>query len=146
MNVPNSIYGGDERQCSIYSSTISITAPSEIEFDFDDKFAKSRVYRRMLSQAMTKMMASDVEAIEGDLIDVSDVTSAAVRLFEGLVVSQGQAKVLGKEHVDTLDSIYWLARTLHNQQKYTEAEGLFRESVQRQNERNKSMPTLSNMR
>jgi hypothetical protein len=38
--------------------------------------------------------------------------------------------VLGAEHVDTLESKYWLAVTLHKQQKYAEAEQLLRQSVQ----------------
>ena len=36
--------------------------------------------------------------------------------------AQGQEKVLGKEHKDTLDSKYWLGITLYKQQKYQEAE------------------------
>ena len=43
---------------------------------------------------------------------------------------QGREKVLGKEHVGTLSSKHWLAVTLFKQQKYTEAERLFQESVQ----------------
>ncbi|KAL8909888.1 MAG: hypothetical protein Q9171_004801 [Xanthocarpia ochracea] len=43
---------------------------------------------------------------------------------------QERGRVLGKEHVDTLDSKYWLADTLYRQQKYPEAEELFRQSVQ----------------
>ena len=38
--------------------------------------------------------------------------------------------MLGKEHVDTLWSKYWLAHTFYNQQKYPEAEELFRQSTQ----------------
>ena len=43
---------------------------------------------------------------------------------------QQREKVLGAEHVDTLDSKYWLACTLHKQQKYNEAAQLLRQSVQ----------------
>jgi Tfp pilus assembly protein PilF len=105
MNVPNSIYGGDERERSIYSTAISLVAPSEIEFDFDDQIVNSRVYRRMLAQAMMKTTPSDIEVIEGDLIDFSDVatiketaiqkeeTSSAVRLLEGLVISKQEQNV-----------------------------------------------------
>ena len=104
MNVPNSIYGGDERERSIYSTTISLAAPSEMEFDFDDQIVNSRVYRRMLAQAMTKTTPSDVEVIEGDLIDFSDVAtnketgiqkepSSTVRLLEGLVISEQEQNV-----------------------------------------------------
>jgi len=71
MNVPNSIYGGDERERSIHSTAISVAAASEIEFDFDDQIVNARVYRRMLAQAVTKTMASDVEAIEGDSVNDS---------------------------------------------------------------------------
>jgi hypothetical protein len=39
-------------------------------------------------------------------------------------------KVLGAEHVNTLDSKYWLAATLHGQQKYAEAEQLLRQSAE----------------
>ena len=38
--------------------------------------------------------------------------------------------MLGKEHIDTLVSKYGLAVTLHQQQKYPEAEQLFRQSAQ----------------
>jgi TolA-binding protein len=105
MNVPNSIYGGDERERSIYSAAISLATPSEIEFDFDDQIVNSRVYRRMLAQAMTKTTASDVEVIEGDLINFVDVatiketaiqneeTSFAIRLLEGLVISDQEQNV-----------------------------------------------------
>ncbi|PMD16650.1 hypothetical protein NA56DRAFT_752922 [Hyaloscypha hepaticicola] len=141
MNVPNSIYGGGGRERSIYPSAISVAGSSGIEFDFDDQIVNSKVYKRMLAQAMTKTMASDVEAIEGDVIDSSGVAtiketaiqkeeaSAAARLLEGLVISQGPEKVLSKEHIDTFDSKFWLAKALHSQQKYTEAEEFFRESV-----------------
>jgi len=45
--------------------------------------------------------------------------------------TQEREKVLGKEHVDTLESKYWLAGTLHWQQKHIEAEELLRQSVQK---------------
>jgi tetratricopeptide (TPR) repeat protein len=105
MNVPNSIYGGDEEERNIYSAAVSLAAPSEIEFDFDDQIVNSRVYRRMLAQAMTKTMTSDVEVIEGDLISFADVatiketaiqkeeTSSAARLLEGLVISEQEQNV-----------------------------------------------------
>lgn len=41
-----------------------------------------------------------------------------------------QEKILGKEHVDTLESKHGLAFALHEQQKYSEAEQLFRQSLQ----------------
>jgi hypothetical protein len=40
--------------------------------------------------------------------------------------------VLGAKHVNTLYSKYWLALTLHDQQKYVEAVQLLRQSVQQQ--------------
>ncbi|KAL9627573.1 MAG: hypothetical protein Q9164_007567, partial [Protoblastenia rupestris] len=43
---------------------------------------------------------------------------------------QEREKVLGKEHVDTFESKYWLAYILYKQQKYPEAEELFQQSVQ----------------
>ncbi len=69
--VPRSIYGGDDNK-SIYSTDPSMMAPSELEFDFDDQTVSSKVYRRMLAQAMQKKPASDVNVVEGDLIDLSD--------------------------------------------------------------------------
>ena len=146
MNVPNSIYGGDERERSIHSTAVSVAATPEIEFDFDDQIFNSRVYRRVLAREMTKTMhvASDVEAIEGDLNDFSDAatmketgiqkeeTSAAARLSEGLVVPQGRENAPVEENVNKLNSKYWLAMTLHKQERHTEAEGLFRETAQGQ--------------
>lgn len=76
-------------------------APSDQEFDFDDQLVNSKVYRKLLAQAMAKGSLGPSEAIEveGDLIDFSDeatvkgnhefqeeVTGTA-RLLEGLVMS-----------------------------------------------------------
>jgi hypothetical protein len=44
--------------------------------------------------------------------------------------AQQREKVLGTDHVKTLESKYQLAVTLHKQQKYAEAEQLLRQSVQ----------------
>ena len=53
----------------------------------------------------------------------------AEQLFRQVV--QQREKVLGTEHKDTLNTKYWLARTLYEQQgKYDEAEQLFRQVVQ----------------
>jgi TolA-binding protein len=41
-----------------------------------------------------------------------------------------QREVLGAEHVNTLESKYWLAVTLHSQNQYVEAEQLLRQSAQ----------------
>jgi uncharacterized FlgJ-related protein len=43
---------------------------------------------------------------------------------------QHREKVLGADHEDTLKSKDWLVSTLHEQQKYGEAEQLLRQSVQ----------------
>lgn len=53
---------------------------------------------------------------------------AAEELLQKAV--QGQEKVLGKEHSETLNSKYCLALILHQQQKYQKAEELLREAVQ----------------
>jgi serine/threonine protein kinase/tetratricopeptide (TPR) repeat protein len=45
---------------------------------------------------------------------------------------QQREKVLGAEHVDTLESKLWLARTLDEQQKYAEVEQVLRQLVQQQ--------------
>ena len=45
---------------------------------------------------------------------------------------QGEEKVLGKEHNDTLDSKYWLGLALFRQQKHQEAEKVLRQAVQGQ--------------
>ena len=44
--------------------------------------------------------------------------------------TQKREKALGKEHVNTIESRYWLALTLYQQEKYSEAEQLFQQSVQ----------------
>ena len=54
--------------------------------------------------------------------------SEAEQLFRRAV--QGQEKVLGKEHIDTINSEQWLALLLYNQKNYPEAEQLLRQTVQ----------------
>lgn len=110
IEAPTSIYGKDNREGSIYSTDISVNAPSELEFDFDDQIVNSKVYRRMLAQAMAKGNLGPTEIIEGDLIDFSDeatlkgrpaeeedVTDGAAKLLEGLVMSNVDEVAARKE-------------------------------------------------
>lgn len=101
INAPTSIYNKDDNEGSIYSTDISVIAPSEQEFDFDDQIVNSKVYRKLLAQAMAKgNLGPPVSVdVEGDLIDFSDeatlkaretqeeTTEGAARLLEGLVMS-----------------------------------------------------------
>ena len=49
-----------------------VTGTSELEFEFDDMFVNSRVYRRVLASAKKMLTEPNLESIEGDLIDLSD--------------------------------------------------------------------------
>ncbi|KAK3318183.1 hypothetical protein B0H66DRAFT_227174 [Apodospora peruviana] len=55
IKVPNSVYGGQERSVAGFPvDAVSMTAPSDLEFDFDDVAVNSRVYRRTLAQAQVQ--------------------------------------------------------------------------------------------
>jgi hypothetical protein len=94
MKVPDSIYESSERPSSIYSTDGSVVAPSELEFGFDDEIVNSRVYRRMLTQAMQKHPARKIEVVEGDLIDFSDEMTIKAKLEE---VNTHKVDLLEKE-------------------------------------------------
>jgi DNA-binding transcriptional MocR family regulator len=99
MKVPRSIYGPDDNAGSISSSGVSIVAPSDLEFDFDDQIVNSKVYRKFLAQAIQKKQVNDMNVVEGDLIDFSDeltikdsvvqheLAEQTARLLRGLKIS-----------------------------------------------------------
>lgn len=123
INAPTSIYGKDDRAESIYSTDISVIAPSDQEFDFDDQIVNSKVYRKLLAQALAKGNLGPSEVVEGDLIDFSDeatvkaresndpATDGATRLLEGLVMSNVD-EVARKEPVSSC-TCYVLGIVLH---------------------------------
>ena len=53
--------------------------------------------------------------------------SEAEQVFQQIV--RGREKALGKEDEETLESKYWLAQTLYEQEQYQEAKVVFREVV-----------------
>jgi len=71
VDVPNSIY--DEREDSIYSTNVSVVAPSELEIEFDDQIAKSRIYRRIQKRALTKAREAEVKAKEAIAITIRNM-------------------------------------------------------------------------
>jgi hypothetical protein len=104
IDAPTSIYGKEDEAESIRSTIISVVAPSDQEFDFDDLIVNSKVYRKFLAEAMAKGNLDNLgssEIIEGDLIDLSDgatlnaregqleeiATDSAAGLLGGLVIS-----------------------------------------------------------
>jgi hypothetical protein len=93
VEVPRSIYGNDDSR-SVYSTDPSITAPSELEFDFDDQIVSSKVYRRFLAQAMHKKQASDANVVGGDLLNFSDDLTIK-DVASGLEDAEDAARLLG---------------------------------------------------
>jgi hypothetical protein len=104
IDVPTSIYGKEDEAESIRSTIVSVVAPSDQEFDFDDLIVSSKVYRKFLAEAMAKGNLDNLgasEIVEGDLIDLSDgsiltarqgqleevATDSAARLLGGLEIS-----------------------------------------------------------
>ncbi|KAK3387788.1 hypothetical protein B0H63DRAFT_509510 [Podospora didyma] len=79
IRVTNSIYGGNDDNhpgstiMAFEHDAVSMTAPSELEFDFDDMIINSQAYRRAFAQAHTHALvgATHQEDI-GDLIDLTD--------------------------------------------------------------------------
>ncbi|KAK0616165.1 hypothetical protein B0T14DRAFT_522647 [Immersiella caudata] len=105
--VANSIYAGrDGRYSSILDADdVSVVAPSDLDFEFDDLVVNSQAYRRALARAHAKTRPQDpagplVEDL-GDLIDFSDALTigeqpapnverpAALEDLEGLVIISG---------------------------------------------------------
>ena len=71
VRVANSIYTGDNTSLTFACDSVSIAAPSDLEFEFDDVIINSQAYRRALAQAHAKSRPPDQQEV-GDLINFSD--------------------------------------------------------------------------
>ncbi|KAK1756498.1 Rho GTPase activation protein [Echria macrotheca] len=70
--VPSSMYDGEnDTGLPFASDAISVIAPSEIEFTFDDTVINSHAYRRVLAQAQARIQAPDQQAT-GNPADMPD--------------------------------------------------------------------------
>lgn len=72
IRVPPSIYDrNDDDESILAPEVVSISAATELEFEFDDMVINSAAYRRVFMQARAKEYADTSKAV-GDLIDLSD--------------------------------------------------------------------------
>lgn len=56
---------------SLCSAADSVTASSELKFDFDDLIVNSAVYRRAMVAAENQSTVRQIHDIEGDIIELS---------------------------------------------------------------------------
>ncbi|KAG7293480.1 hypothetical protein NEMBOFW57_003531 [Staphylotrichum longicolle] len=75
VRVANSIYDQPDRTSTrVTQDAMSMVAPSELEFEFDDMVINSQAYRRVMAYAKAKTKPSDPQTEDslGDLIDLTD--------------------------------------------------------------------------
>ncbi|RSL56832.1 hypothetical protein CEP53_006683 [Fusarium sp. AF-6] len=72
-----SIFDNDTARLSLFGGeTVSVVAPSELDFDFDDMVLNSQAYRRVFARAQADSQPLQIHVVEGDLIDLSEAQSS----------------------------------------------------------------------